>query len=195
MVIGLITLGSLKSADPLDIVCKIDDHGSFTQLAVNHYLGYIGCRKCVPHGSSKSEKELFEFIQGLTSDAINGDWSVLDGKEIDILIPSLNLGFEFNGTWWHSDRRLLKDRGVSAREYHTQKLTGAASAGVNLYFVWESDWISSRNLIESAVTSIITAAQFSMTPDPFSVKLLGKLESPMEVEELTVTEETLLAAA
>lgn len=179
--------------DVLNIICKIDGHGSFTQLAVSHYLGYIGCRKCVPHGSSKSEKELFEFIQGLTPDAINGDWSVLDGKEIDILIPSLNLGFEFNGSWWHSDRFLLKDKGISAHEYHTQKLTGAASAGVSLYFVWESDWISSRSLIESAVTAIITAAQSNQSPDPFSAKLLSKLESTIEVEE-PFEEETLLAA-
>lgn len=162
------------------IECRV--HGEFTQNWFNHVKGN-GCSKCANTGPSIGEQQLADFVESLGVEIIQSDYSVLGSHEVDILIPSLNLGFEYNGDWWHSDKWINKKLGVTAREYHTQKLTGAASAGVDLYFVWESDWIASRSLIESAVTSIITAAQSNQSPDPFSVKLLGELESPMGLPE------------
>lgn len=174
------------------VVCSV--HGDFQVRPYHHYAG-TGCNKCSPTGTSHGEQMLARFIESLGLEIAQSDYSVLGSHEIDIFIPSLNLGFEFNGSYWHSDEVIFPKKGITALEYHTQKLTGAASAGVSLYFVWESDWIASRSLIESAVTSIITAAQSNQSPDPFSVKLLGKLESPIELEELTEIEETLLEAA
>lgn len=178
-----------NTRDKVTIICN--DHGDFSQ-AVNNHLGGNRCPGCANSGTSIGEQQLASFIKSLGFEIIQRDHSVLGRREIDILIPSLNLGFEYNGNWWHSDEWMTKRHGISAREYHTQKVTGAASAGVALYFVWESDWLSSRSLIEAAVTSIIQAAQSAQSPDPFSVKLLGKLESPIEVAE--EPNEELLAA-
>lgn len=170
------------------IICR--KHGEFEVVPYSHYKG-ANCAKCAWGGVSKGEQALADFIKSLEIEVVQSDRSVLNKAEIDIFVPSLNIGFEFNGDFWHSDEFIQKKKGITALEYHTQKLTGAASAGVTLYFVWESDWIDSRSLIESAVTSIINAAQLNQSPDQFSVKLLSKLESPMEVEEPA---EELLAA-
>lgn len=182
----------VSASEKVTIICR--KHGDFEVQPYSHMNG-TNCAKCAFGGISKGEQALADFIKSREIEAIQSDYSVLDGKEIDIFIPLLNIGFEFNGDFWHSDAFIQKKKGITAREYHTQKLTGAASAGVNLYFVWESDWINSRSLIESAVTSIITAAQSNQSPDSFSVKLLSKLENPIELEEFTETEETLLAVA
>lgn len=165
--------------DKVKIFCQ--SHGFFFQ-AVNNHLGGNRCPGCAKSGTSIGEMDLANFIESLGIELTKRNRSVLGGKEIDILIPSLNLGFEYNGNWWHSDEWLIKRHGLTSLEYHTQKRTGAESAGVTLYFVWESDWGTSRSLIEAAVTSIITAAQSNKTPDPFSTKLLSKLEEITEMK-------------
>ena len=50
--------------------------------------------------------------------------------EIDIFIPELNIGFEYNGIYWHSILR--KDK-----NYHKEKQKAFKSMGITLYFLWE----------------------------------------------------------
>ena len=87
---------------------------------------------------SKGEKELFEYIQSLLKDKVkNSDWKALKGeKEIDIYIPSLKLGFEYNGSFWHSDN---KKYGVK-NDYHLKKSLLAKKYGIKLIHIWEDEW-------------------------------------------------------
>ena len=73
---------------------------------------------------------------------------ILDGKEIDIFISSKNIGFEFNGLYWHSE--LYK-----GKMYHQDKKLLANSKGINLIHIWEDDWIFKRKLIESRIKAIL----------------------------------------
>lgn len=63
-----------------------------------------GCPKCNRRNqTSFPEQALFFYIQKNYPDAVNGYDEVFDGKmEIDIFIPSLKLGIEYDGTAWHS---------------------------------------------------------------------------------------------
>lgn len=64
-----------------------------------------------------------------------------DNTEIDLLIPSLGVGFEFNGDYWHSDAVIQFNYGHSAREHHQQKRDRAEKElGIKLLFVWENDF-------------------------------------------------------
>ena len=98
--------------------------------------GGVGGR---PAASSGGEADLAEFIISVRPDledeirAGRNDRSVLTGREIDILVPSLGLGFEFNGTFFHNELHVgrLKDM---------DKWLDAAAAGIDLVYVWEDDW-------------------------------------------------------
>lgn len=50
--------------------------------------------------------------------------------EIDIFVPELNIGFEYNGIYWHST--LKKDK-----NYHRDKQKFFESLGIKVYFLWE----------------------------------------------------------
>ena len=50
--------------------------------------------------------------------------------EIDIYIEQLNVGFEINGTYWHSDK-------FKESDYHQQKALRAREAGINLIHLYE----------------------------------------------------------
>lgn len=106
------------------------------------------CTICYPIGDSKSikEVELYKFINNL----YNGDiiQSYRDGLEIDIYLPELKIGFEFNGLYWHSN--LYKNK-----EYHLEKLEYFSERGIRIVNIWEDDWNLKNEIIKSQIKNII----------------------------------------
>lgn len=93
-----------------------------------------------------TQSYLFDFILSLNINAIKNDRLVLNGKEIDIFIPDYNLGLEFNGVYWHSE--LFKDK-----DYHQHKTNLAKINNVDLFHIWEDDWLYKRPIVESMIKS------------------------------------------
>ena len=60
---------------------------------------------------------------------------VLHGREIDILIPSYQIGIEYNGLRFHTD----KEKG-----YHLWKTEEAQKAGYRLIHIWSDLWETRR---------------------------------------------------
>lgn len=70
--------------------------------------------------------------------------SYRDGLEIDIYLPELKIGFEFNGVWWYSD--VYKDKC-----YHLDKTRFFSESDIRIIHIWEDDWDNKRNIIESQI--------------------------------------------
>lgn len=86
-------------------------------------------------GRSLREIEILEHISSSSSKTvIENDYSVLETQEIDILVQEARLGFEYNGLYWHSDKRKLSPR------YHYDKWADALEAGYDLIHVWEDEF-------------------------------------------------------
>ena len=58
----------------------------------------------------------------ICNEIIENDYKELNGKEIDIYLPDLKLGFEFDGTYWHADPRFYKENDIIE---HKKKLRQA----------------------------------------------------------------------
>lgn len=104
------------------------------------------CTKCFPisQNSSIKEIELRNFI------VENYDGEILtnfrEGLEIDIYLPDINLGFEFNGLYWHS--KLPK-------YYHLQKKNHFAEKNIKIINIWEDDWTNRREIIKSQIRYLL----------------------------------------
>lgn len=133
-------------SDDIDIVCPT--HGVFTLVASDHIHGR-GCPKCRPNGSTP-ENELADFIHGLGHDIVRNSRKVIPPMELDIIIPSLRIAFEFNGIFWHSEQA-----GKSV-EYHQKKTFQTAQAGYRLFHVYESDWDLSRAQVQERVSRVLS---------------------------------------
>ena len=102
------------------------------------------CTVCNPISDQKSfkEKELLEFIKdNYSGDIISG---YRDSLEIDIYIPELKIGFEFNGLYWHSEK--YKDR-----DYHLNKTVYFREKGIRIIHIWEDDWSFRKDILESQI--------------------------------------------
>ena len=68
------------------------------------------------------ESELRDFIKQYT-DVVEHDRVLVKPKEIDLLIPSIKLGIEYNGLFWHSEQQ------GKGNNYHLDKTNKCEKQG------------------------------------------------------------------
>ena len=111
------------------------------------------CPHCKPSEyRSSRERKISTLLDVLGIEHFNNYKINLDGthaQEIDIYIPSLKIGFEFNGYYWHNSGIYEHSK---PKDYHAQKTKNALSKGIKLYHIWEN---TSDDLVYSIVRSKI----------------------------------------
>ena len=124
---------------PSTIICK--KHGEYLKNTLSHLNG-SACSRCNNYSTSKPEIEIYDFIKKYFNSLIQSDRNILKGKEIDIYIPELKIGIEYNGLYWHSD--LYKDK-----SYHLDKLKLSNSSNIKLIQIFSDEWLYKQDVIKS----------------------------------------------
>ncbi len=106
------------------------------------------CTICNPIGyqSSFKEKDLYEYIKSIYNREIITSYR--DGLEIDIFLPELNLGFEFNGLYWHSNK-------FKEKNYHSNKTNYFKDNGIRIIHIWEDDWTFKTDIVKSQISNLL----------------------------------------
>lgn len=110
-----------------------------------------GCKNIAIVGS-RGENEIKDFISqyALTEKARK----ILDGKEIDIFVPSLSLGIEYNGSIYHATKNgLFTDKHYL---YHRDKFLLAKEKGIHLISIFDVDWENNSEKIKMYLSSILS---------------------------------------
>jgi hypothetical protein len=102
------------------------------------------------NNKSKEETEVVDFIKSLGVEVITNDRKLLKGMEIDILIPELKIGIEYNGILWHSE-----DFGSKDLNYHLNKTLLMNFAGYNLIHIFSDEWINNKNIVKEKIKHIL----------------------------------------
>jgi hypothetical protein len=107
------------------------------------------CLKCNPISSNISGKEVLlgKLISELYDGEIIKSYKI-GRKEIDIYLPELKIGFEFNGLRWHSE--LFRDK-----HYHINKTNLCNENGVELIHIFEDDFDYKYEIIKSIIINKI----------------------------------------
>ena len=103
------------------------------------------CLICNPiiNGISKGEKMLLSYISSIYDGFIIENYKI-NKKEIDIYLPELKIGFEFNGLYWHSE--LNKNK-----KYHLDKVNFFNTNGIQVTLIWEDDWEYKKDIVKSII--------------------------------------------
>ena len=104
------------------------------------------CKLCYP--KSQVQAQLAAYIRGL-------NFKVIDdyrdgGSEIDIFLPDLNIGFEYNGLYFHSMARATGKR--KNTEYHYNKSSHFLDKGIRVFHIWGNDDLSK---VKSRIRSVL----------------------------------------
>jgi len=111
---------------------------------------YGKCPTCYPYiyNCSKVEKELIKFLKSLDLIFTEKDRNILNGKELDIYIPSKNIAIEFDGLYWHSE--LFKDK-----RYHLNKTEECLNKNIQLIHIFEDEWVFKQDIVKSRLKQIL----------------------------------------
>lgn len=110
----------------------------------------LRCPVCTPYSSSIAENELHEYIMSIMPgvDIIKNSRNVIYGREIDIFIPTLGIGIEFNGEYWHRDE-------VRDEDYHQDKAVRMRVSGYRLITIYSSEWENQREMVQNRLLNIL----------------------------------------
>ena len=97
---------------------------------------------------SSYEQEVVDFLKQYTTDIVQSDRSVISPKEIDIVIPSLRIGIEFDGIYHHSDQ-FIQDK-----NFHLSKTLAAQAAGFRLIHIFSDEWLFKQDIVKSRLLHI-----------------------------------------
>lgn len=141
----------------VNVTCKTCGH-TFTPLFKNALWKNIYCPGCNGiAGRSKGELEIIEYLKSLgVITIIENDRVLLDGLEVDILLPDYNLGIEFCGILWHSfgvtyPNNIYKEKEIKHR--HGYKYTEAKSKNISLLTIFENEWNLKKDIVKSIIAN------------------------------------------
>lgn len=141
----------LKDDRTIDIKCDQDqDHyfninskNLYQRKEIQHNILCTICNPIINQKQSGKELQILNFIKDNYNGIIlENDKSII--SEIDIYLPDLNLGFEFNGIYWHSD--LYKHK-----NYHLNKTDICEQQGIQLIHIYEDEWIYKQDIVKSMI--------------------------------------------
>ena len=147
--------------------CNTDFYIMNQALKIRLILHTPLCTNCnhISGITSDGENSLYNFITENTNvNVIRNDRKILNGKELDIYLPELNLAFEFDGKYWHADPRFYEPdtiihSGITAKDIWEQdhkKDLLCENKGILLVRIKEYDWLHNQDAEKNKILNIIS---------------------------------------
>ena len=138
----------------IKVKIKCNNHGIFEQTPDKHLQGK-GCPKC-SHHISNSEIEIQKLISDLGFKIESRNRKLLNGKELDIYIPSLNKAIEFNGKYWHYSKKYF----IPGK--HSNKSNLCREKGIKLLHIREDLWLKNKEKMKQVVVKFLDLADLGI---------------------------------
>jgi hypothetical protein len=139
-----------------EIITRKNDKNTYYKIKClncnNEFYSYLACgniplcNKCAP-SCSKMQNEIFNLFNDLKEKVFSNKRDILNGKELDVFIPSHNLAIEFNGLYWHSEKQ------GKNKNYHLNKTKKCQEQGIKLVHMFEDEWINKKEIVKSILKS------------------------------------------
>lgn len=125
---------------------KFDISGEAVKNAIlRHEIPYTPEREYANFVSSE-EQDYYDFIKSIRPDAVQ---SFRNGYELDVFIPELNLGFEYNGCYYHSEA-------FKEKEYHQNKVIHFQNHGIRMVQIWSDSWLYNQTRTKNFIKNVIS---------------------------------------
>ena len=118
-------------------------HDTMSSIAIQSNMDMTITKHSTP------ENEIKEFIKKLGF-VSKSDRKVLHGKEIDIFIPQIQTGIEYNGNLFHTEYK-----GGKNRKYHLCKTELCKKNGVKLIHIFEDEYFEKRDIVLNKIKHIL----------------------------------------
>lgn len=139
----------------IQVICP--KHGPWESRINDILTGHAikQCPICYPPSSISSlELEIVELLkEHYSGEILTSDRSTLGNRELDILMPDLNLAIEVNGLYWHSES------GGKDKTYHLHKTEACLEKGIHLIHLAEDEWVMKKEIVRSKLIHLVGGAK------------------------------------
>ena len=98
---------------------------------------------------SNPENEICDFLSEIGVGYLTNNKSILNGTELDIFIPSHNIAIEYNGLYWHSEKR------GKNKNYHIDKTKKCLTKNIKLIHIFSDEWSSKKEIIKTRLKNLL----------------------------------------
>lgn len=124
-----------------------------TYEVMDDVLAFTGRDDLLNKFKSTPESELCDFVTQYVDPEqvlVNTRPDFMEGLELDLFIPHLNLGIEYHGLAHHSERPVWGEVDIpKVKAQHYKKYALGKAAGVKVVQIFEDEWSEKRDIIES----------------------------------------------
>ena len=137
---------------------NLDRYGTENPFGSKECIAKARETKIVKYGTAnpnncygKTEKEIGDWLFSVSGKAFKSNYSLLQGKEVDLYNEELKLGIEYCGLYWHTeDSKQKRDR-----NYHEGKLKALNSQGVRLITIFEDEWVYRQAQVKNFLKAVL----------------------------------------
>jgi len=154
------------------ILCNNCNHtfkfaNNYVIQLLNHYKSNFCpiCSRIIPSGKSLKEKEVLTYLKTIYNGLILENVRyIIKPYELDMYLQDLNLGIEFDGTYWHADKRFYSEndliggkqllaKDIWKKDYQKDLL--CKQNNIKLYRIKEYDWDNNQSIIQYELKKLI----------------------------------------
>jgi hypothetical protein len=106
------------------------------------------CQTCFPKTVSAGELDIRKFLDSVGVSYEINNREIIYPHELDIVVPGRKIAIEYNGIYWHSDKKRNPD-------YHLNKFLRCQEQGIHLIQIFEDQWQSRPEIICSRLKSVM----------------------------------------
>ena len=129
------------------------------------------CNSTDLNKKSGQEIKIFEYIKSIYNGRIETNVkTIISPYEIDIFLPDLKMGIEFNGLYWHSDK-------FKEKNYHYLKHKKSKNAGIDLFQIWEDDWVYKTDIVKSIISNKLKLSKNKIFARNCEIKLTDSISA------------------
>ena len=145
--------------------------GHVFNITVNNFKNTKRCTKCFCVSSS-GQTDIYNYVKSLyKGEVLLNDRKAIKPLEIDVYMPELKFGIEFDGLYWHSET-VKKD----IKKSIIKKTKNIKDSNINILMVFEDEWINpvKRELIKGMIRSRLGIFNNKLRASKLKIKKLNK---------------------
>lgn len=131
---------------------KCHSTDTFVRSLLDRYArtdDYKICHVCNSKYSSKPEQEIAEYIKSIyDGQVLSRDRKLLEGLELDIVIPDKKLAIEYDGLYWHNEN-------VVSWDLHVKKTDQCEEHDYQLIHIFEDEWRDKKEIVKSRISGLL----------------------------------------
>ena len=106
----------------------------------------------------ETENQIKEWINQVSGYNFQSNYTILEGKEIDLYNEELKLAIEYCGLYWHNE---LSPQ-PRDKKYHYDKFVQCKEQGVRLITIFEDEWLNREKQCKNFLRSLVTQPELKI---------------------------------